>query len=129
MRKVAKPLIVTSLLATMLLSSGCWFLLGAAGGAAGAKVLGSRATSLEAVSLPRLHDASIEALKELNLVIVEDAEDAMVARIKAMTADDKEVSVKMDRITPETTEITVSVGVMGDKTRAQQILSAIRGKL
>ena len=129
MRKLAKPLIVTAMLSTMLLTSGCWFLLGAAGGAAGAKVLGSRASALEAVSLPRLHDASIAALKELNLVITEDAEDAMVSRISAMTADDKEVKVKLDRITPESTEITVSVGVMGDKTRAQQILSAIRGKL
>jgi hypothetical protein len=129
MRKLTKPLIVSTLLATMMLSSGCWFLIGAAGGAAGAKVLGSRAKALEAVSLPRLHDASIAALKELKLVIIEDAEDGLVGKILAMTADDKEVRVKLDRITPETTEITVSVGVMGDKSRAQHILNAIREKL
>jgi hypothetical protein len=129
MRKLAKPLIVTTLLATMMLSTGCWFLLGAAGGAAGAKVLGSRASALEAVSLPRLHDASISALKDLKLVIIEDAEDGMVGRITAMTADDKEVKVRLDRISPETTEVTVSVGVMGDKTRAQHILTTIREKL
>jgi hypothetical protein len=129
MRKLAKPLILSVLLATMMLSTGCWFLIGAAGGVAGAQFLGSRANSLEAVSLPRLHDASVAALKELKLVIIEDAEDGMVGKIMAMTADDKEVRVKLDRISPETTEVTVSVGVMGDKSRAQQILNAIREKL
>ena len=47
-------------------------------------------------SVPAVHDASISALKDLNLPIIEDNNDKLSAKIKSKFADGSDVWIEID---------------------------------
>ena len=61
------------------------------------------------------HDATVAALKALNLPIIEDAHDNLSARMKSQFADGTDVWIGIEPLTTESSKITVRVGVLGDE--------------
>jgi hypothetical protein len=115
-------------LATQL--AGCAALL--VGGAAGAGsivyVKGQLNEDMSA-SVLRVHDASISALKELNLPVIEDSHDNLSAKIKSHFADGSDVWIQIESRAAESSRIRVRVGILGDEYKSRQILDGIHKHL
>jgi hypothetical protein len=128
--KYFKVLLVLSTLLPAMQLAGCAALL--VGGAAGAGtvvyVKGQLNENMNA-SASRVHDASISALDELKLPIIEDNHDRLSAKIKSRFADGSDVWIEIQSVTSESSKITVRVGVVGDEGKSRQILDAIHRHL
>lgn len=102
-----------------------------AAGAAGAGVAYVRGT-LEANLEHDLEDvfkASQRALADLEFAKINDRKSGVDAQLVARTALDKKVEIKLEKVTPRTTKVTVRVGVFGDETLSTTILEKIRSRL
>lgn len=82
------------------------------------------AQSVVDYDLKDTYEATVEALEEQELKINDQNMDAMVGRVTARTADDKPVTVDLEKITDDATRISVRVGV-ADEARADMIRQAI----
>lgn len=111
------------------LSIGCPAVLvgGAAGGGAVAYIRGELKTT-EEVSLNRSWKAVQMAMSDLEFTITDKEKDAFDARIHASGADGKVIDVALKKITPTRTEISIRVGLFGDKSLSRQILKRIKGR-
>jgi hypothetical protein len=124
-----KHLRILSMLFFVLLSmqlEGCVALV--AGGAAGAGtvvyVKGQLNEDINAPAL-RVYHASISALKDLGLPIIEDRHDSLSAKIKSEFADGSDVWIEIESFTAESCKITIRVGIMGDEYKSRQILDRV----
>ncbi len=109
---------------------GCAALLvGGAAGAGSVVYIKGQVKEDMTASVPPVHDASISALKELNLPIIEDTHDKLSARIKSRFADGADVWIEIESATAESSKLTIRVGVMGDQHKSRQILDGIHKHL
>ncbi len=117
------PLILAS-------GSGCVALaVGAAGGAAGtAYVMGKLTEELD-VPVHRTHEAVVAAFRDLDLVILENQADKLTAHVEGEFTDGKQVWVDIEALPEEKSKVTIRVGLVGDESRARQILDAMRRHL
>ncbi len=125
-----KVLVVLSTVLLALQLAGCAALLvgGAAGAGAVVYVKGQLNENMNA-SVSRVHGASISALGDLKLPIIEDNHDRLSAKIKSQFADGSDVWIEIESVTSESSKITVRVGVTGDEGKSRQILDAIHRHL
>jgi len=97
-----------------------------AGGAAGAGavvyVKGELQEDINA-SATRVHRATVVALKQLDLPLIENAHDKMSSKIKSRFADGDDVWIDIEAVTSESSKITIRVGIMGNENKARTILS------
>ena len=113
--------------AMMLLAPcGCWMFAGAAGGAGAMAYLRGDLTTTEQVTLDSAWSATQKALKSLEFKVVSQEKDALKATAKATMADNKQVEVKLKKLTDDTTEIAIHVGLLGDEEQSKLILAEIR---
>lgn len=115
------------LLVTM---SGCAALVvGAAGGAAGAVyVMGQLKDRLDA-TVPQVHQATVAALKDLDLSILEEKGDKLTAHVESEFSDGKHVWIAVEADGEDGARITIRVGMVGDEAKSRAILDAIRRHL
>jgi hypothetical protein len=113
------------------LTSGCFLVVaGAAAGGAGAvayvegKLRVNFSNNYEAV----VH-ASDQAIAQLQFLKVGETKDALKAILEARTADDKKVTIEVDRVGDNLTKVEISVGTFGDKTVSMAIYDRIKGNL
>lgn len=124
-----RALIAAVLLGVSLITSGCVAIAAAGAGAAGVVwVRGALETHVER-DLARVHQASLASLKDLEFVLVGDRKSSLDAELTARTALDKKVTVTLKQVTPNTTKITVRVGIFGDEAMSNMIMVRIREKL
>lgn len=103
--------------------------IGAAGGTAGAVyVLGKLQEEVNHL-VPTVHQATVEALKDLDLPIRENRGDKLTAHLESEFADDKHVWIDLDAIGDSRTKLTIRVGIIGDEVRSRRILEAIKKHL
>ena len=125
-----KPFKVCLMLLSFLLFAmelaGCVALLvgGAAGAGSVVYVKGQLKEDMS-TSVPAVHNASISALKGLNLPIIEDNHDKLSANIKSKFADGHDVWIEIESVTAESSKITIRVGILGDENKSRQILDGI----
>lgn len=77
-------------------------------------------------STNRTYQATLKALNELKLPILERQDDAIAAIIKSRFADEKNITIKIKAVTETTCEIGIRVGEFGNQTRSQKILDTIK---
>ena len=130
MKRFKMCLLLLSVMLFALELAGCAALLvgGAAGAGSVVYVKGQLKEDM-AASVPRVHDASISALKELSLPIIEDNHDKLSAKITSRFADGSDVWIEIESVTAESSKITIRVGVMGDEQKSRQILDGIHKHL
>lgn len=124
-----RVLAAASLLGAAVFTSGCVAI--AAAGAATAGVVwvrGALETHVER-DLTRVHRATQEAMKELEFPIFTDRKSGVDAEVVARTALDKKITVVLRQVTPNTTKITIRVGLVGDEAMSNTILERIRARL
>jgi hypothetical protein len=109
--------------------SGCALLLaggaGAAGAGTGVYVKGDLETNLEA-PLERTIEATNRAIDNLEFVKISEEADKLTGEITARTAQDKKIKIKLDKVTDNTTKISIRVGVFGDKALSYSLLEEIK---
>jgi len=130
MKRLKMFLVLLSVMLFAIELAGCVaLLLGGAAGAGSVVYIKGQLKEDMAASVPRVHDASISTLKELNLPIIEDNHDKLSAKIKSRFASGDDVWVEIESVTAESSKITIRVGILGDEHKSRQILDGIHKHL
>jgi hypothetical protein len=130
MKNPIRTLFCAALLsAAALLSSGCFAV--AVAGAAGATVAYVRGTLETNLDHPvgALADAAQKAVEKMKFVVVSNRADVLSGEVIARTADDTKVSIKLKKMTDQTTHVSIRVGVFGDQAVSMQLLDDIKQHL
>ena len=80
-------------------------------------------------SVPRAHAATVAALKDLHMPIIEDRHDSLTARMKSRLATGEDVRIGMDYATADTSKVSIRIGVLGDRAKSLMIFERIRAEL
>jgi hypothetical protein len=106
--------------------SGCALVLaGSAGAGTAVYVKGELQTNLEA-PLERSIEATNRAVNNLEFMKISEEVDKMTGEITARTAQDKKIKIKLDKVTDNTTKISIRVGIFGDKALSHSLLEEIK---
>jgi hypothetical protein len=73
-----------------------------------------------------VYEASVKALEELEVTVTEKKKDVFAARVYGETSDEKNITIKIEPETDESTLLSIHTGVVGDEVRARTIFSKIR---
>jgi hypothetical protein len=77
-------------------------------------------------SAVRTHQATLQALGELKLPVLEGQNDVIAAKVHSRFADGKDIRINIKAITETTCNIGIRVGDFGDQSRSQKILDTIK---
>jgi hypothetical protein len=80
-------------------------------------------------SVPQVHEATLAALKELNMPVVEDVHDETSAKMKSVVASGEEVWIDISALSNTASKVTLRVGTMGDEGKSTTILNTIHKNL
>ncbi len=127
LRKICSAVIVFALAVQL---CGCAaFLVGSAVGAAGVIWAKGRLQEELNASPVQVHNATLTALKKLDLPVKKDASDQLTAKVESEFADGKYVWIDIKSASDTTTRIRIRVGSMGDEQRSRKLLDVIRSQL
>jgi hypothetical protein len=112
-------------------SAGCLIVAAGAGAAGTVAYMRGDLEMEEACKLEVVYTATREAMKQLELPVLEGKteKDALSATIVARDASDKRITVKLKAQGEQTTKISIRIGTFGDQTKSQMIYNRIREKL
>lgn len=118
---------------TLALLFGCSacaaLVIGAAGGTAGAVYVLGKLQEEVNHPVPTVHQATVGALKDLDLPIRENRADKLTAHLESEFADGAHVRIDLDSLADSRTKLTIWVGIVGDEVRSRRILEAIKKHL
>jgi len=79
--------------------------------------------------LAEVHHASLSALKEMALPILEDRADRLSAHLGSALPAGEPLAIDLEALGEMHTRVTIRAGLAGDRDRAARVLSAIRKHL
>jgi PBP1b-binding outer membrane lipoprotein LpoB len=86
-------------------------------------------TAMLSADVQKSYDASLKAVDELQLPRSENVKDALGAKIVAKTSADKKVTITLARVSDTLTNLTIEVGMTGDKATSNAIYTKIMENL
>lgn len=111
-------------------SSGCfWMAVGAAGGVAGTVYMMGKLKDEVNSNVSVVHKATVAALAELELKVLEDKSDKVTAHVESEFSDGEHVWIDLESLWGSRTSLTIRVGVTGNEVRARKIYDAIKRHL
>ncbi|MGH7215724.1 MAG: DUF3568 family protein [Nitrospiraceae bacterium] len=112
------------------LCSGCfWMAVGAAGGVAGAVYVMGKLKDEVNYDVSSVHKATVAALAELELKLLEDKVDKLSAHVESEFSGGEHVWIDLESLSDSRTSMTIRVGVMGNEVRSRRIYDAIKRHL
>jgi len=128
MRK--KQVILIILLAGMLmLNEGCMIAAVGLGAAGTIAYVRGDLQAVESESIDDVYEATLEALKELELLPTRKSKDALGAEIVTYDAQDKKITIRLKSAAEKTTKLSIRIGVFGSETKSRLIYQKIRENL
>lgn len=128
-----KNLLHSILVGIILLSCcGCELLIFGAGGGTGAGTVAyakGRLKSTEEASLDKTWEAAQKAMDDLEFVATSKQKDALSAKLIARGANDKKVEIDLTKVSENSTEIKIRVGIFGDESASRLILDKLKKHL
>ena len=110
--------------------SGCfWMAVGAAGGVAGSVYMMGKLKDEVNYDVSVVHKATLAALGELELKILEDKVDKLSAHVESEFSGGEHVWIDLESLSNSRTSLTIRVGVTGNEVRARMIHDAIKRHL
>jgi len=110
--------------------SGCfWMAVGAVGGVAGAVYVKGKLKDEVNNDVTTVHKATVAALAELELKVLEDKSDKVTAHVESEFSDGEHVWIDLESLWDSRTSLTIRVGVTGNEVRARKIFDAIKRHL
>ncbi|MEO6307582.1 MAG: DUF3568 family protein, partial [Nitrospiraceae bacterium] len=98
--------------------SGCFSLLvGAAGGVAGAVYVMGKLEDEVNYDVSVVHKATVAALGELDLKLLEDKSDKLSAHVESEFSGGEHVWIDLESLSNSRTSLTIRVGVTGNEFR------------
>ena len=112
------------------LCSGCFaMVVGAAGGAAGAVYVMGKLKDEVNYEVSAVHKATVAALAELEMKLLEDKVDKLSAHVESEFSDGEHVWIDLESLSDSRTRLTIRVSVTGNEVRARKIHDAIKRHL
>jgi hypothetical protein len=111
-------------------TSGCAAVVaGAAAGTAGVVWYKGRLQETVPYSVPKVHQASLSGLRDLDIRTVEERRDSLTSEIRGLLADGTKVWIDAKSTGQNTTKVTIRVGLLGDKSFSLRIRDAMKRHL
>jgi hypothetical protein len=85
--------------------------------------------SIEAVSLDKTWKATQKAVEDSKFLVIHRQKDNFSAVLIARGVDYKKISISLQKVSEELTEIRIRIGVFGDKPLSQLILERLKGNI
>ena len=111
------------------LAQGCVVAAVGAGAAGTVAYVRGDLETVETAGLDALYKASLEALDELELAVIQKAKDAMTAEIISRDAEDKKIRIKLKSTAEGMTKLSIRIGMFGDETKSRLIYETIKKEL
>ena len=124
-----RVLLAALLVAVTVASSGCVLMAGAAAGAGAVAYMGRELQANQSADYSKVVAATRLALKEFEFARVSENKDALKAVFVSRTALDKKVEVTVTNAGKKSTNITIRVGLFGDRELSMAILEKIKSLL
>jgi hypothetical protein len=125
-----RTILVTAVVASSAMMSGCVALaVGAAGGAAGAVYVKGRVVDKVDAPVERVYNATLSMLGSKDLPVLEKRVDIASANVRSEYSNDDDIRIEIEAITSEVSEIRVRVGLTGDQDRSLDLLEGIKSRL
>ena len=122
--------IILSASALSLAVSGCVGLVVGAGAGAGAYAyIEGNLQRNYAAALPRVWDAAVAAMADLQLKPTVEQHDAFSGLLRGKLADGREFTVKLARVSDQETQVGVHVEILGDRKVSESIHERIKAQL
>lgn len=126
---LVSSLTVAALLATAVLTSGCFALLVGAGAGAGvAYVRGDLDVTLDAGFVSSVR-AGEKTLAELKYSKVSATQDALQATLVSRSASDRRIELYFEKVTEKSTKLKIRVGTFGEESLQNEILTRLKSHL
>ncbi|NWF73791.1 MAG: DUF3568 family protein [Nitrospirae bacterium] len=110
--------------------SGCfWMAVGAVGGVAGAVYMMGKLKDEVNHDVTTVHKATVAALAELELKVLEDKFDKVTAHVESEFSDGEHIWIDLESLWGSRTSLTIRVGVTGNEVRARKVYDAIKRHL
>jgi len=122
-------LLTTLLIGSMLLLQGCMVAAVGIGAAGTIAYVRGDLQAVESASIDEVYEASLKALKELELIPTRKVKDALGAEIITYDAQDKKITIILKFTAEGTTKLSIRVGVFGSETKSRLIYQKIRDNL
>jgi len=111
-------------------TAGCVpLMIGAVAGAGGMTYVGGKLERNVDHDVKHVYNASLKALKDIEVYVKKSTDDAHSARIIAEFADGKKVTVDILALTERASKIRIRIGWIGDEMKSNLILNAIQKRL
>ena len=98
-------------------------------GAGTVAYVGGELKATEDVSLDRAWGATQTAMGDLGFAITERHKDVFNAELNARGVKVKKIRIALKKVSDNSTEFKIRVGVFGDEAKSRQILQAIKQRL
>ena len=110
--------------------TGCVpLIIGAAAGAGGvAYVQGVLHKNLD-IPIDKLHRISLDALKRLKMTVQTEKVEGAKSTIKAEDVDHAKIKITINKLTENSSQLNIRVGIWGNQTKSQMVLNAIEKKI
>jgi len=128
MRKKQAILIIL-LFGMLVLNNGCMIAAVGIGAAGTVAYVRGDLESIESESIDVLYEATLKALKELELLPTRKSKDALGAEIVTYDAQDKKITIRLKSAADKTTKLSIRIGVFGSETKSRLIYQKIRDNL
>ncbi len=124
MRALRRPLVGGMFFGLIFWIQGCAVLLVGAGAGAGAGAVAyvkGELQSTYAASLDRTWNATLVALKEMNITVQKEKKDSLGGDIEAVRADGTSVKIAVAPAGQGTTTVKIRIGILGDRDGSETI--------
>ncbi len=109
--------------------SGCMVVAVGAGAAGTVAYVMGDLQSVESADINTVYDATLKAVEQLELPVIQKSKDAMTATVKVRDSQDKKITVKLGATAEHTTKLSIRVGFFGNKRKSMLIYDQIKKNL
>jgi len=109
--------------------TGCIFLAGSAVGLATYAFISGEGTQTYNHDVVTIYDVSLDALDDMGLAIGENKVDTTSGIIKAARATGENVTIKIERLGPNSCKVKIRVGILGNDNVTRSIFAQIDKRL
>jgi hypothetical protein len=127
--QVKRVLLILTLIGIAVVGQGCIAVAVGVGAAGTIAYVRGDLEAVESHSLDEVYEATLEAVKELELQSVYKTKDALTATITAYDAQDKKVKIILKKTADQITKISIRIGTFGSETKSRLIYQAIQDNL
>jgi hypothetical protein len=113
----------------LVLGQGCGTSVRGPDGEIEARIRYGTLTAMMDRGIERVYQAVQESVGKLGLTTVMAEQDGVAAEVLARDAQGQNINIKLEAVSPAKTELTMRVGMLGDKNKSRVIFRQIQDNL